>query len=74
MFHQRGSQSRFANARLTGKQHHLPFAGLCLRPSAQQQFEFFLASDKLGQAGRVKSVEAALDRGWSRRGPGSNRL
>ena len=40
-FEQRGRQSRFADARLTGEQNHLPFASLCLRPAPQEQFEFF---------------------------------
>ena len=57
----------------TGEQHHLTFAGLCLRPAPQQQFEFFFAPDKLGQAARVQSLEAALHRSWSQRRPGSHR-
>jgi hypothetical protein len=32
-----------------------------LRPAPQQQFEFFLATNKLGQSARVKSLEAAFD-------------
>ena len=44
----------------TGEQHHLTFAGLCFRPAPQQQFEFFFPPDKLGQAARVESLEAAL--------------
>ena len=41
--------------------HHLAFAGLCLRPAPQQHFEFFFSPDKLSQAGRVHSLEAAFD-------------
>ena len=33
--------------------HYLAFAGLCLRPAPQQQFEFFFPPDKVGQAARV---------------------
>ena len=60
-FQQRGRQSRLADTRLAGEQHHLAFAGLCLRPAPQQQFEFFFPPDKLGQAARVQSLEAAFD-------------
>ena len=61
-FQQRSRQSRLADARFTGEQHHLTFAGLRLRPAPQQQFEFFFPPDKLGQAARVQSLEAAFDR------------
>ena len=60
-FQQRRSQSGFANAGFAGEQHHLPLAGLCFRPAPQQQFEFFFSSDKLRQAARVESLEAAFD-------------
>ena len=60
-FQERSRQSRLADARFTGEQHDLPFAGLCFRPAPQQQFEFFFTPDKLGQAGCVQSLEAALD-------------
>ena len=43
-----------------GEQHHLAFAGLRLRPAPQQQFEFFFPPDKLSQAARVESLEAAF--------------
>ena len=46
---------------LAGEQHYLAFAGLCLRPAPQQQFEFFFPPDKLRQAARVQSLEAAFD-------------
>ena len=61
-FQQRGCQPRLADARFTGEQHHLPFAGLRLRPAAQQEFEFFFAPDKLGQPACVERFKAALDR------------
>ena len=48
-FQQRSRQSRLADARFTGEQHHLAFAGLRLRPAPQQQFEFFFAPDKFSQ-------------------------
>ena len=60
-FQQRCRQPRLADARLAGQQHHLAFAGLCLRPAPQQQFEFFFPPDKFGQSARVQSLEAALD-------------
>ena len=61
-FQQRSRQSRFADARFAGEQHHLAFAGLCLRPAAQQEFEFFFPPDEFSQAARVQSLEAAFDR------------
>ena len=60
-FQQRRRKSRFADAGLAGEQHYLAFAGLCLRPASQQQFEFFFPPDKLGQAARVQCLEAAFD-------------
>jgi len=60
-FQQRGGQPRFANTGLTGQQHYLTFAGLCLRPAPQEQFEFFFAPDEFSQSASVQSVEAALD-------------
>ena len=72
-FQQRRRQSRLADARLTGEQHHLAFAGLCLRPAPQQQFEFFFPPDKFRQAARVESLEAAFHRSRSQRRPGSHR-
>ena len=44
--------------------HHLTFAGLCLRPAPQQQFEFFLPTDEGGQSARVQRLKAALNRAW----------
>jgi hypothetical protein len=35
-FQQRGGKPRFANAGLTGEQHHLSFAAFCPRPAPQQ--------------------------------------
>ena len=60
-FQQRRRKPRFADAGLAGEQHHLAFAGLCLRPAPQQQFKFFFPPDKLGQAARVQRLEAAFD-------------
>src|SRR5260221_792587 len=60
LFQQRSGQSRFADARFTREQHHLPLAALRLRPAAQQQFEFFFTPDKLGYAACVQSLKAAL--------------
>ena len=50
---QRAVSRDFANTRLAGKQYHLSFASLCLRPAPKQQFEFFFPPDKLRQAARV---------------------
>ena len=61
-FQKRGREPRFADAGLAGEQHHLTFASLCPRPAPQQQFEFFLTPDELGQAARVQSLEAAFRR------------
>jgi hypothetical protein len=44
-FHKRSSKPRFADACFAGKEHYLSFAGLRLCPAAQQQFEFFLATN-----------------------------
>ena len=60
-FQQRGGQPRFANTGLTGQQHYLTFAGLCLRPAPQQQFEFFFSPDKFGQTACMESLKAAFD-------------
>ena len=48
-FQQRRRKPRFADTRFAGEQHDLAFAGLCLRPAPQQQFEFFFPPDKLSQ-------------------------
>ena len=61
-FQQRSRQPRLADACLARQQHDLAFAGLCLRPAPQQQFEFFFPSDKLSQPARVDSLEAAFRR------------
>jgi hypothetical protein len=68
-FQQCRRKPRFANACFTGKEHYLAFAGLCFRPAAQQQFEFFFPSYKLREAARVKSLEAAFDCSRSQRSP-----
>jgi len=60
-FQQCSRKARLANARFAGQEHHLAFAGLCLRPASQQQLKFFFPTDKLGQSGRVHSLEAAFD-------------
>src|SRR5215831_10670767 len=70
---QRSRQSRFADARFTGDQHHLALTCLCFRPPPHQQIEFFLAPDKLCKAARVQCLEAALNRRWAQRGPRSHR-
>ena len=72
-FQQRRREPRFADAGLAGEQHHLTFAGLCLRPAPQQQFEFFFPPDERGQAARVQRLEAAFHRTRPQRRPGSHR-
>ena len=73
MLLQRHRQSRLADARFAREQHHLAFAGLCFRPPPHQQFEFFFSTDKLGQAARVKSIEAAFHGSGSQCHPSSHR-
>jgi hypothetical protein len=60
-FQQRRSQSRLADTGFSREQHHLAFAGLCLRPAPQQEFEFFFAPDEFSQSASVQSIEPALD-------------
>ena len=68
-FHKRSSKPRFANTCLAGQEHHLAFASLRLRPAPQQQFEFFLATNKLCQSARVQRFEAAFNRNGSQDTP-----
>ena len=72
-FQKRCREPRLADAGLAGKQHHLAFAALRLRPAPQQQFEFFFPSDEVGHAARVERLEAAFHRARSQRRPGSHR-
>ena len=59
-FQQRSGEPRFADTRFTGKQHYLSFAVLCLRPTPQQQFEFFFAPDEFQSVRpRVGCLETA---------------
>ena len=67
----RRRQPRLTDPRLTGKQHHLAFASLCLRPAPQQQLEFFFAPDEFSQCASVQSVEPALHGRWTYCRPGS---
>src|ERR1700688_880547 len=69
----RCGEPRLSYAGLAGKQNHLAFDRLCFRPAPQQQFEFFLPSDKIGHTGRMERLEAAFHHGWSQRRPGSRR-
>ena len=72
-FEQRCSKSRLANARLTGEQHHLALTGLCLRPAPQQQFKFFLSTDKIGQTTAMQCLKTACRRALSQRCPSAHR-
>jgi len=47
--------------RFAGDQDHVTFAGLCLAPAPQQQFDFFLSPHKGSQASRPQRLEAALE-------------
>ena len=55
-----GKRLSQTDAGFPGEQHHLAFASLRLRPAPEQQFEFFLATNKFGQSTRVQGLEAAL--------------
>ena len=66
-------QSRFADAGLARKQHHLAFAVLRLGPAPQHQVEFFLSADEVGQAGRVQRLKPAFYRCRSHRRPSTHR-
>ena len=68
-FQQRRREPRLADTGLAREQHHLAFAGLCLRPAPQQQFEFFFTPDEVGQAVRVQRLEAAFRRTRPQRRP-----
>jgi hypothetical protein len=52
----------------------LAFAVLRFRPPPQEQIEFFFAPDKLRQAARVESIEAALNRAGPQCSPRPYRL
>ena len=56
----RSGQTRLADAWLARKQRQLSLTSLCFQPAAQQDFEFFFASNKHCQAGRVKSLKATF--------------
>ena len=50
---------RFSDTGLAGEQHDLAFASRCPRPSAEQQFVFFLAADQGAHPAWVQRLEAA---------------
>src|SRR6516225_9472948 len=54
----RYGQPRFADARLTGDQHHSALAGICLLPAAQQELNFLLTPDERRRL-RAQGLEAA---------------
>jgi hypothetical protein len=64
-FHKRSSKPRLNDTCLARQEDYLAFAGLRLRPSPQQQFEFFFPTYKLGQSARVQRLEAAFDPAWA---------
>jgi hypothetical protein len=70
---QRRRKPRFADPGLAGKQHHLAFAGLRLRPAPLQQFDFFFTSHERGQIARVQGLETALHRTRPQRRPDPHR-
>src|SRR5215472_3110148 len=57
---QRGRQTRLANTRLAGDQHHPSFAELRLLPAPRQEVEFFVAADQRRDP-RTQCLEAADD-------------
>ena len=52
-------QARFADSRLTGQQHHLPFALLGVGPARQQEVEFLVTTNQRGQAAHGGGLEPA---------------
>jgi hypothetical protein len=55
---ERGGESRLADARLAGDQHHPSFAALCLLPAADQQLDFLVTPDER-RLSRPQRLEAA---------------
>src|SRR5262245_25818995 len=58
---QRGSEARFADARLAGNQRDLSMAAFSALPTPQQQINFLSPSDERGQRSAAQSFEAAFD-------------
>ena len=63
-----------ADARLAGQQHHLAFAVLRQVPALEQEAEFVLAADKIGQPAAPNRIEAALGGRHPFDRPGLDRL
>jgi len=55
-------EPRFTQPGLCREQHHLPLSALCPLPAEPQQFQFLVAPNQRRQSGRVKRLEAALNR------------
>ena len=72
-FQKRCREPRFADTSLTGKEHDLTFTGLGSRPTPQQQFKLFFATDQGSQAACVQRLEAAFHRTRPQRRPGPHR-
>src|SRR5215831_1658239 len=70
---ERGGKSRLADARLSGDQHHPPFAGLRLLPAAGKQLDFFVATDERRRP-RAQGFEAAQHPALANDPPGRLRL
>src|SRR5215471_19212640 len=68
-FRQRGGQARLANTRLTGDQHHPPFAELCLLPAPQQEVELLVAANER-RGPRTQCLKAADDPALADHTPG----
>jgi hypothetical protein len=60
--HERGGEPGFADAGLTGQQHHLAFASLRFRPAPHEQFKLFFPPDECSKDAGVHRLEAARDR------------
>ena len=58
MCRQHLDEARFANARFTAEQHHLPEAVLDLRPALPQQPHFLLSAHQGGQASGADRFQA----------------
>jgi hypothetical protein len=58
LFGQPLHQARFADARFTAEQHHLPKAVFDLHPALAQQPDFRLPTDERRQAGAASGLQA----------------
>ncbi len=71
---QLAEDAALADARLAGQQHHLAFAVLRQVPALDQEAEFMLAADEIGQPAAPHRFEAALGGRHPLDRPGLDRL